>query len=121
MRTTAIKHDLPHALLSHFIWFINEYSYYLKRLATLQEWLGRQLPNVLPYGGRTESIVLLEALGAELLREEEAEAKADGEGSTGAHHMVHRRVRNEDGAAGYAVVWKNGLSWSGIETHMGYN
>jgi len=27
----------------------------------------------------------------------------------------------EDGAAGYSVVWKNGQSWAGIETHMGYN
>ena len=27
----------------------------------------------------------------------------------------------EDGAAGYAVVWKKGVSWAGIETHMGYN
>jgi len=26
-----------------------------------------------------------------------------------------------DGAAGYAVVWKNGQSWVGIKTHMGYN
>jgi len=29
--------------------------------------------------------------------------------------------RTEDGAAGYAVVWKNGRSWKGIKTHMGYN
>jgi len=26
-----------------------------------------------------------------------------------------------DGAAGYAAVWKNGQSWVGIKTHMGYN
>jgi len=29
--------------------------------------------------------------------------------------------RTEDGAAGYAVAWKNGRSWKGIKTHMGYN
>ena len=29
--------------------------------------------------------------------------------------------RLDDGAAGYAVVWKNGQSWVGIKTHMGYN
>ena len=27
----------------------------------------------------------------------------------------------EDGAAGYAVVWKKGESWAGIKTHLGYN
>jgi len=27
----------------------------------------------------------------------------------------------DDGAAGYAVVWKNGQTWKGIKTHMGYN
>ena len=29
--------------------------------------------------------------------------------------------RLEDGAAGYAVAWKNVLTWKGIKTHMGYN
>jgi len=29
--------------------------------------------------------------------------------------------RMEDGAAGYAVVWRKGESWAGIKTHMGYN
>jgi len=29
--------------------------------------------------------------------------------------------RMESGAAGYAVEWKNGLSWKGVKTHMGYN
>jgi len=27
----------------------------------------------------------------------------------------------EDGAAGYAVVWKKGESWAGIKAHMGYD
>jgi len=25
----------------------------------------------------------------------------------------------DDGAAGYAVVWKNGQTWKDIKTHMG--
>ena len=29
--------------------------------------------------------------------------------------------RMDDGATGYSVVWKNGQSWVGIKTHMGYN
>jgi len=29
--------------------------------------------------------------------------------------------RQDDGAAGYSVVWKNALSWKGIKAHMGYN
>jgi len=29
--------------------------------------------------------------------------------------------RLEEGAAGYAVAWKNGQSWDGIKTHMGFN
>jgi len=29
--------------------------------------------------------------------------------------------RLEDGAARYAVAWKNGQTWGGIKTHMGYN
>ena len=29
--------------------------------------------------------------------------------------------RMESGAAGYAVAWKDGQSWKGIKTHMGYN
>jgi len=27
----------------------------------------------------------------------------------------------EDGATGYAVVWKNGQTWEGIKCHMGHN
>jgi len=29
--------------------------------------------------------------------------------------------RLDNGAAGYAVVWKRGLTWVGIKTHMGYS
>jgi ribonuclease HI len=27
----------------------------------------------------------------------------------------------ENGAAGYAVAWRNGQTWEGIKTHMGFN
>ena len=29
--------------------------------------------------------------------------------------------RLDDGAAGYAVAWRDGQTWKGIKTHMGYN
>ena len=29
--------------------------------------------------------------------------------------------RLDDGAAGYAVVWKNGQSWEGVKTHVCYS
>ena len=29
--------------------------------------------------------------------------------------------RNEEGAAGYSVVWRKGQSWKGLKVHMGYN
>jgi len=35
--------------------------------------------------------------------------------------MFTNGSRLDDGAAGYAEVWKNGQSWVGIKTHMGYN
>jgi len=82
--------------------------------------IGRRLTNALAYAGRTESTVLLEepeSLDAELLQEEEAEAEKVPPGLT----MFTDGSRLDDGAAGYAMVWKNGQSWVGIKTHMGYN
>ena len=58
-----------------------------------------------------------ETLDTELLQEEEAEAEKSRPGLT----MFTDGSRLDDGAAGYAVVWKNGQSWVGIKTHMGYN
>ena len=29
--------------------------------------------------------------------------------------------RLDDGATGYAVVWRNGQTWDGVRAHMGYN
>jgi len=85
--------------------------------------IGRTLTNVLAYAGRSESTVLLEEpkpLDAELLREE-AEAKAEAEKARPGLTMFTDGSRLDDGAAGYAVVWKNDQSWVGIKTHMGYN
>ena len=35
--------------------------------------------------------------------------------------MITDGSRLDDGAAGYAVVWKDCQTWKGIKTHMGYN
>ena len=86
--------------------------------------VGRRFTNALAYAGSTESTVLLEeleALNAELLQEEEAEAKAEAEKARPGLTMFTDGSRMENGAAGYAVVWKNGQTWEGIKAHMGYN
>jgi len=71
-----------------------------------------------------ESTVLLEepeTLDAELLQEEEVEAKAEAEKTWPALTMFTDGQRLEDGAAGYSVEWKNGQSWVVVKTHTGYN
>jgi len=86
--------------------------------------IGRRLKNTLSHRGQVESTVLLEELGAlnaELLQEEEAEAKAEAEKTRPGLTMFTDVSRMEDGAAGFAVVWKNGQTWEGIKAHMGYN
>ena len=35
--------------------------------------------------------------------------------------LAHDGSRLDDGAAGYVVALKNGQTWKGIKTHMGYN
>jgi len=60
-------------------------------------------------------------LDAALLQEEEEEAKAEAEKARPGLTMFTDGSRMEDGAAGYAAVWKKGVSWAGIKTHMGYN
>jgi len=86
--------------------------------------IGKRLTNALAYMGRTEPIVLLEdpeTLDAELVQEEEAEAKAEAEKDRPGLTIFTDGSRLDSGAAGYAVVWKNGQTWKGIKTHMGYN
>jgi len=73
--------------------------------------IGCRLTNALAHSGQTEGTVLLEeaeAFDAELLQEEEAEAKAEAERARPGLTMFTDGSRMEDGATGYAVVWKNG-------------
>jgi len=86
--------------------------------------IGRRLTNALAYAGRVESTVLLEepeTLDAELLQEEEAEAKAAAEKERPGLTMFTDGSRLDNGADGHAVVWKHSRSWRDIKTHMRYN
>jgi len=72
----------------------------------------------------TERTVLLEELepfDAELIQEEREEAKREAEKERPGLVMFTDGSRLENGAAGYAVAWKNGQTWEGIKTHMGFN
>jgi len=73
--------------------------------------------STLSHDGPTESTVLLEeseTLEAELLQEEEAEAKAEAERTRPGLTMFMDGSRLDDGATGYSVVWKQGLTWAGV-------
>ena len=86
--------------------------------------IGRRLTNAPTYAGSADSTVLLEEieiLDAEQLQDEEAEDKAEAERARHALTTFTDGPRLDDGAAGYAVVWKNGQTWMGIKTHLGYN
>jgi len=87
--------------------------------------IGRRLKNALAYGGQTEGTVLLEdpeTLDAELLQdEEEEEAKADAERARPGLTMFTDGSRLDNRATGYAVVWKRGLTWTGVKGHMDSN
>ena len=75
--------------------------------------IGRRLTNALACGGRTESTVLLEepeTLDAELLQQEEAEAKAEAERIRPGLTMFTDGSRLGGGATGYSVVWRRGLT-----------
>ena len=86
--------------------------------------IGQRLTNTLGYTGRVESTILLEdpeTLDTMLAQEEEKEAKKEAEKGRPGLVMYTDKSRTEDGAAGYAVAWRNGQTWKGIKTHMGYN
>jgi len=86
--------------------------------------IGRRLKNALAYGGQTEGTVLLEdpeTLDAELLQDEEEEAKAEAERARPGLTMFTDGSRLDNRATGYAVVWKRGLTWTGVKGHMGSN
>jgi len=86
--------------------------------------IGRRLTNALAHSRRTERTVLLEepdALDADVLQEEEVQAKAEAERSRPGLTMFTDGSRLDDGATGYSVVWKKGLTWPGAKVHMGNN
>jgi len=87
--------------------------------------LGNRLASALSYTWtETEATVLLEepeTFDAELIQEEREEAKKEADKARPGLTMFTDGSRLEDGAAGYAVSWKNGQTWKGIKTHMGYN
>jgi len=86
--------------------------------------IGWRLKNALAYGGQTERAVLLEeleTLDAELLQEEEVEAKAPAEGTRPGLTMFTDGSRLDDGATGYSVVWKTGQTLAGVKVHIGNN
>jgi len=55
------------------------------------------------------------------VQDEEAVAKAEAEKRQPWLTMFTDGSRLNGGAAGYAVAWRNGESWEGIKTHMGYS
>jgi len=72
----------------------------------------------------TEETVLLEDpehLDAMLVQEEYEEARKKAEKERPGLVMFMDGLRLESGAAGYVVAWKNGCTWKGIKTHLGYN
>jgi len=86
--------------------------------------IGRRLTNALAHGGQTEVTVLLEepeTLEAELLQDEEAEAKVEAERTRPGLTMFTDGLRLDDGATGYLVVWRQSLTWAGAKVHMGNN
>jgi len=83
-----------------------------------------RLTNTLVHGGPTESTVLLEepeTLDAELLQQEEAEAKSEAERTRPGLTMFADGSRLDDGATEYSVVLKRGLTWAGAKVHLGNN
>jgi len=62
-----------------------------------------------------------ETLDAELLQEEEEEAKAEAERSRPGLTIFTDGSRLDSGATGYAAVWRNGQTWEGVKVHMGCN
>ena len=69
--------------------------------------IGRLLTNTLLHGGPSESTVLLgepENLDAEILQEEEAEAKAEADRTRPGLAVVTDGSRLDEGATGYSVA-----------------
>jgi len=84
----------------------------------------RELTNSLGYSGSKEVTVLLEepeTLDVERLQGEEEEDKVEVKRGRPGLTMFTDGLRLDDGATGYAVVWKSGQSWVSIETYVGHN
>jgi len=72
----------------------------------------------------TEWTVLLEepeSFNGKLVQEEREEAKREAERERPGLVLFTDGSRLENEATGYAVAWKNGQTWEGIKTHMGFN
>jgi len=87
--------------------------------------LGKRLSSALARTWtETEQTVLLEepeSFDAELIQEEQEEAKKETEKERPGLVMFTDGSRLENEAAGYVVAWKNGQTWEGIKTNMGFN
>jgi len=87
--------------------------------------IGKRLGAALCYSWtETEKTVLPEEpepLEAALIQEEREEAKKEAEKERPGLVMFTNGSRQEEGAVWYVVTWKDGLTWKGIKTHMGYN
>ena len=88
--------------------------------------MGQRMVHFSEYSGRVEEIYLPEdgptELGANVsvADAEWAEQEARrGDSQPGLAHWTDGS-RDENGAVGYAVVWKKGWGWAGRKTHMGY-
>ena len=87
--------------------------------------LGNRLASALSYTwAEAEATVLLEEpepFDAEFIQEEWEEVRKEAQKARPGLTMFTDGSWLEDGAAGYAVAWKNGQTWKCIKTHMGYN
>jgi len=96
-----------------------------RRIVGADTAIGKRLATALQYTWtETEETVLLEdpeSFDAELIQEDREEAKKEAEKARPGLVMFTDGSRMESGAAGYTVAWKNGQTWKGIKTHLGYN
>jgi len=86
--------------------------------------IGRRLTNALAHRDRRRAQSCSEepeTLDAELRQEEEAEARAEAERARPGLTMFTDGSRLENGATGYAAVWRRGRTWAGAKVHMGSN
>jgi len=94
-------------------------------IVSAQTAIGKRLASALSYTWtETERTVLLEepeSFDAKLVQEEREEAKREAERERPGLVLFTDGSRLENEATGYAVAWKNGQTWEGIKTHMGFS